>query len=105
MTDPLACICDRSPRSDGPDQGCPQHGDVRWYSQMWAEANAEIERLQTEADLLREWHLQRGLADGQALHPGGHQWGGQRCWCAHREDHNASPLTLARNRAKEPNHG
>jgi hypothetical protein len=48
------CSCDHSPESGGPEQDCPEHGDVRWYSHWLTEAMAEIERLRADLTEMRE---------------------------------------------------
>jgi len=47
------CSCDFSPSGDGPEQDCPEHGDVRWYaawleqaSDAYNEAAAAIHRVE-----------------------------------------------------------
>ena len=52
------CTCGspQDPNCEGPEQGCPQHGDVRWYAHLLSEANATIERVRT---LLPKWQADR----------------------------------------------
>lgn len=40
-----SCGSPRDPNCDGPEQDCPEHGDVRWYSSWLAQACEEIERM------------------------------------------------------------
>jgi hypothetical protein len=40
------CTCGspQDPNCEGPEQDCPEHGDVRWYAHLLSEANTELQR-------------------------------------------------------------